>query len=939
MANLSTFPARANVEATDQFVGYRTATSGGEGRWTAATLQAWVQAFTTKSSIGLGSVDNTADSAKPVSTAQAAAISAAQAAAIASASADATTKANAAQSAAISTAASDATTKANAAQSAAASDATTKANAAQSAAISTAASDATTKANAAQSAAISTAASDATTKANAAQSAAISTAASDATTKANAAQAAAIASAASDATTKANAAQAAAIAASQPLDADLTAIAALTTTSFGRTFLTLADAAATRSALGLVIDSNVQSYSARLAAIAGLSTAADTLPYFTGASTAALATFTSTGRTLVAAADAAAGRSALGLVIGTHVQAYSSALATYAAIPPSANVQGFLAAADYAAMRTALGAGAASGLSTLDAGGKIPTAQIPDAVLGQVKFQGTWNAATNTPTLSGTPAATTKGDYYIVSTGGTQFSKTFEVGDWIISNGATQDKIDNTDAVTTVAGRIGNVTLTAADLTDGTAAGRTLFTAANAAAQRTALALVVGTDVQAYSANLAALAGITSAADRLPYFTGSGTATYANFTSYGRTLAALVDAAAGRTALGLATMATQAASAVAITGGAINGTTIGATTPNTAVFTSLTVNDNTTLGSSNSDTVNFNARVASDLNPSTDNTYDLGVTGHEWRNLNIDGTANIDSLVADTADITGGAINGTPIGATTPAAGSFTTLSASGTTGQNIFVALGTDNNGDALAQIKSTGSTGSSQLGFSDTAAVSGRLLYRHADDSLAIETGGAERARFNSTGVAVAGVSSATSTAGGAGFSIVRTGGSPSTFTMLNSGGEIIHEYNAVGYGFNVSTARIASISSTGLAVTGVISATGNVTLGASADGFYVTKPTSYFVHDTATAGNVYYGSVSSNTPVSVLVNNSVKGVFSSTGLAVTGTLTTSSTTLHTSSVSLTNGAAAATGTLTNAPTAGNPTKWIPIVDNGTTRYIPAW
>lgn len=40
-----------------------------------------------------------------------------------------------------------------------------------------------------------------------------------------------------------------------------------------------------------------------------------------------------------------------------------------------------------------------------------------------------------------------------------------------------------------------------------------------------------------------------------------------------------------------------------------------------------------------------------------------------------------------------------------------------------------------------------------------------------------------------------------------------------------------------------------------------------------------------------------------------------------------------------SWTNGAAAALGTLTNAPTAGNPTKWIPIDDNGTTRYLPAW
>lgn len=37
--------------------------------------------------------------------------------------------------------------------------------------------------------------------------------------------------------------------------------------------------------------------------------------------------------------------------------------------------------------------------------------------------------------------------------------------------------------------------------------------------------------------------------------------------------------------------------------------------------------------------------------------------------------------------------------------------------------------------------------------------------------------------------------------------------------------------------------------------------------------------------------------------------------------------------------NGAGANVGTLNNAPTAGDPTKWIPIIDNGITRYIPAW
>jgi hypothetical protein len=127
---------------------------------------------------------------------------------------------------------------------------------------------------------------------------------------------------------------------------------------------------------------------------------------------------------------------------------------------------------------------------------------------------------------------------------------------------------------------------------------------------------------------------------------------------------------------GLGTMSTQNANSVAVTGGSINGTTVGATTAAAGTFTDLTVNDNTTLGSSNADTVTFNGRVNSDLDPATDNAYDLGRTGHEWRNLYIDGTANIDSLIADTANIDGGTIDGTVIGGSSAAAGTFTTVVA-----------------------------------------------------------------------------------------------------------------------------------------------------------------------------------------------------------------------------------------------------------------------
>jgi hypothetical protein len=60
---------------------------------------------------------------------------------------------------------------------------------------------------------------------------------------------------------------------------------------------------------------------------------------------------------------------------------------------------------------------------------------------------------------------------------------------------------------------------------------------------------------------------------------------------------------------------------------------------------------------------------------------------------------------------------------------------------------------------------------------------------------------------------------------------------------------------------------------------------------------------------------------------------------GGAITAALTGNQTTLLATSVALANGAAAAIGTLTNTPTAGNPTKWVAIDDNGTTRYIPTW
>lgn len=111
--------------------------------------------------------------------------------------------------------------------------------------------------------------------------------------------------------------------------------------------------------------------------------------------------------------------------------------------------------------------GAASGYAPLGGDSKVPVAYLPDTVLGAVDFQGTWNATTNSPDLGAlTP---TKGDYYVVSVSGSTSLggiTSWVQGDWAIYNGTAWEKVDNTDAVASVAGKTGAVTLDHNDVTD-----------------------------------------------------------------------------------------------------------------------------------------------------------------------------------------------------------------------------------------------------------------------------------------------------------------------------------------------------------------------------------------------------------------------------------------------------------------------------------------
>ena len=140
---------------------------------------------------------------------------------------------------------------------------------------------------------------------------------------------------------------------------------------------------------------------------------------------------------------------------------------------------------------------------------------------------------------------------------------------------------------------------------------------------------------------------------------------------------------------------------------------------NATVTGTTTFNGGTlTLGDSASDNVVFGADVDSNIIPDDDDTYDLGSSTQQWRDIYIDGTANIDSLVADTADINGGTVDGATIGAS-----SATTVKGTTITATTAFVPGTSD--GATL---------GTASLEFGDLFLADGGVIYLGADQDVTL-------------------------------------------------------------------------------------------------------------------------------------------------------------------------------------------------------------
>jgi hypothetical protein len=246
------------------------------------------------------------------------------------------------------------------------------------------------------------------------------------------------------------------------------------------------------------------------------------------------------------ASTAAGARTNLGLVIGTDVQAFDAELTSIAALGVT---DGNFIVGNGTTWVAESGATARASLG-LTIGTDV---QAYDAELAAIA--GLTSAADRVPYFTGSGTAAL-GTY--TATGRALTAATIAADQILYGNGAN--------------------TVTTATLTSF---ARTLLDDADAATARTTLGLVIGTNVQAQDTELAAIAGLTSAADRLPYFTGSGTAALATFTAAGRALVDDADAATQRTTLGLGAVATET-----YVTGTFTPTIVGLTTGGSGTYTS-----------------------------------------------------------------------------------------------------------------------------------------------------------------------------------------------------------------------------------------------------------------------------------------------------------------------------------------------------------------
>lgn len=351
-------------------------------------------------------------------------------------------------------------------------------------------------------------------------------------------------------------------------------------TTIGKSLLAAEDAAALQTILelGTLAELNVGNGSGEVPALGGdgkFST--NVIPAITITSTQ-ISNATEIGLALITAADTASAATTLGLgTAATHNTGTGSGnipildgdgLLAVGVLPnitiPAANIsdsttagQALITAASVPAQRTALGLGTAAthdtgtgsgNIPVLDGDGKLTTGMIP--ALNIVNFLGTAADQTAMLLLTGN-----KGDFCVRLDNGMNYVLT---GNDPTSAGSWTSLSYPTAPVNTVAGRTGAVVIASTDISDSTVYGRTLFTAASVAAQRTALGLG-GAALLATGTGVGQVPVVQSNGKISTSLIPAGATTVNSITdatSLGKAILLTSTTSAARTTLGLGTAAT-----------------------------------------------------------------------------------------------------------------------------------------------------------------------------------------------------------------------------------------------------------------------------------------------------------------------------------------------------------------------------------------------
>jgi hypothetical protein len=306
-----------------------------------------------------------------------------------------------------------------------------------------------------------------------------------------------------------------------------------------------------RSNLGLAIGSNVQAYSNVLSDIAAQFDEPDEIVYASASGVVAGTPFTAFARSIVSGSTASGVRDTLELGSIALQDANSVDI-----------TGGTISGATFISGDVTISGGTISGITDLaidDGGTGASTASGARTNLGLAIGSDVqaYNVA-----IDGTIAAFSTADSLAYSSASgvvegaaiTSFGRTF-----VAQSGATEARtelglgsiaLQDAGSVAISGGTISDITdLAIADGGTG---------ASSAADARTNLGLAIGSDIQAYDAGLASIAGLTTAADKLIYLTGIDTYAVSPLPSYSRDFLASGNSAAdARNVLGLGDLSTK----------------------------------------------------------------------------------------------------------------------------------------------------------------------------------------------------------------------------------------------------------------------------------------------------------------------------------------------------------------------------------------------